>query len=198
MASVLVPTLKKTIDLTVPNGCQLLFTRAEGIGYARQLLAEKARHSLLIYCDDDVDIPKNTWQRLLEVNYDEVVMLEGARHPIARIIALHKETLEKLGGWDKDLCYTAEDLDLYCKALKNGVKVSVLPYKSVSHRPHIERNKYKRYWESAYIVAKHGFKFFREHGMQHRTPARFFIRKNPLQALLRLLGYTYYKVIKNV
>jgi len=137
--------------------------------------------------DDDIKPDPIVWEFIANVEPREILMVEGYRHPITRIMALHKETFNDIGGFDENIRYNGEDLDFYWRALDKGYIISTIPKCLVFHEPHNKSNFAKYHFESAYTRIKHG-----------RMSLDFFVQTNPLIAILRLAGYIYHSIRKGM
>jgi len=154
-----------------------------GVASARNRLAEKASHELLIFLDDDVKLKESVWSQIINVKSNEVFMAQGYRHPITRIMAIKKETFNEIGKFDENIRYNGEDLDFYWRALKQGYIISIIPDCLIEHRIHYKSNWAKSHFESAYTRVKHG-----------RISIDFFVQTNPIIALLRFAGFIYHQI----
>lgn len=186
--SLLIPTTKTRIrTLEDPNTInyikEVIKERAPGLSYARNRLAEKANCKILLFMDDDVRLDPRLWERIIDISPNEVLMSQGYRHPITRVMAIHKKTFLDIGGFDENIKYNGEDLDFYWRSLNAGYNVSIMPDCLVYHTPHNKPNWSRAHFESAYTRVKH-----------KRVSLDFLIQTNPLIALLRFLGVVYYKL----
>ena len=189
--SLLIPTTKEpTNGITTTKDPRLLWkideilvSNVAGIGKARNDLAERATGDVLVYADDDIRIQKEAWDAVETLAPRTLLMLQGHSHPITRFMAVHLETYNELGGFDPFLTRNAEDYDFYWTALRKGIPVIELPSRYVKHVPHGKRLKTRDHLESAYTRVKHG-----------NVTLHFFVQKNPLIAITRLLGLIYYNL----
>jgi len=163
---------------------EVLYDDSPGVSRSRNVLAERACGEVLVYVDDDAGLSPSWVNRVLGVLPNQIYMVEGRTRPISRVVAIRKETLVFLGGWDERITCNGEDLDLYIRARKAGVQVIVIPSDVVWHRDHEGRRAVRGALDSAYVRVKHGIV----------TP-RFFVQKNPLVALARVLGVVYWKLV---
>lgn len=180
--SLLIPTTKTDIAADVTHADEWLTEGAPGISCARNLLASRARGSILVFMDDDVNPDSTAWNRLINVRHNEVIMCEGYSHPITRVMALHKYVFNDIGGFDERIRYNGEDLDFYWRALSKGYNVSILPRCRVKHRAHGKPHFARYHFEGAYTRVKH-----------RRVSLDYFVQTNPIISLLRLAGVLYYK-----
>lgn len=161
---------------------QFLSTATKGLSIARNELARKADGDILIFADDDATMIREGWEMVSTIGPNQICMTEGRNHPISRIMSVHADTFWKIGGFDEAIKYNGEDLDFYLRAIKNH-EVIVIPQRYVTHTDHAPRHPYRCQFESAYVRVKHGI-----------TTPMFFVQKNPINALMRVLGYIYYWV----
>ena len=190
--SLLIITLKENI-LTLENPevkeytSEVLVDRSPGVSWARNTLAYQANGEILAFMDDDIRPDKRVWDLIANLRRGEILMVEGYRHPITRVMAIHKEDFNDIGGFDQNIWHNGEDLDFYWRALDKGYVVSTIPKGLVHHEPHSKSNWAKYHFESAYTRVKHG-----------RISLDFFVQTNPLIALLRLAGYIYHSIRKGM
>ena len=188
--SLLIITLKENI-LTLENPevkeytSEVLVDRSPGVSWARNTLAYQACGDVLAFMDDDIRPDKRVWDLIANLRRGEILMVEGYRHPITRVMAIHKEDFNDIGGFDQNIWHNGEDLDFYWRALDKGYVVSTIPKGLVHHEPHSKSNWAKYHFESAYTRVKHG-----------RMSLDFFVQTNPLIAILRLSGYIYHSIRK--
>ncbi len=186
--SLLIITLKENNDiLTLENPevkeytSEVLIDRSPGVSWARNHLAYQAIGEILAFMDDDVRPDKRVWELIANLRKREILMVEGYRHPITRVMAIHKEDFNDIGGFDQAIWYNGEDLDFYWRALDKGYVVSTVPKGLIHHEPHSKSNWAKYHFESAYTRVKHG-----------RISLDFFVQTNPVIAFLRLTGFIYH------
>jgi len=188
--SLLIITLKEnilTLESPHSQASEVLTSKIPGVSVARNKLAERAKEDVLVFMDDDIKPDPIVWEFIANVEPREILMVEGYRHPITRIMALHKETFNDIGGFDENIRYNGEDLDFYWRALDKGYIISTIPKCLVFHEPHNKSNFAKYHFESAYTRIKHG-----------RMSLDFFVQTNPLIAILRLAGYIYHSIRKGM
>ncbi len=189
--SLLIITLKENNILTLENpevgeyAYEVATNRSPGISLARNHLAHMACAEVLAFMDDDIRPDKRVWDLIANIRSGEILMLEGYRHPITRVMAIHKEDFIDIGGFDEKIRYNGEDLDFYWRALDKGYVVSTIPKGLVHHEPHSKSNWAKYHFESAYTRVKHG-----------RISLDFFVQTNLVIALLRLTGWIYHSIMK--
>lgn len=186
--SVLIPSKKKNpliFDtlLIKKYASEIIVDDSLGVASARNRLAEKANYGVLVYLDDDVLLKESVWMQIIDVKPNEVFMLQGYRHPITRVMAIQKKTFNEIGGFDENIKHNGEDLDFYWRSLDQGYMVSIIPECLIYHNPHYKANWAKSHFESAYTIVKHD-----------KTSLDFFVQTNPIIALLRLIGFLYYKI----
>jgi len=186
--SLLIPTIKPEIKMLHSNNwrlysTQFLSTKTKGLSKARNELATKADGKILVFADDDATMTKEGWELATSIKPHEICMTEGKNHPISRVMSVHAETFWDMGGFDESIKYNGEDLDFYLRALRD-YKVIEIPKDQVIHKDHAIRQPYLCQFEAAYIRVKHGI-----------TTPRFFVQKNPIKAMLRILGYFYWTFI---
>jgi len=184
--SLLIPTIKPEIKMLHSNNwrmyaTQFLSTKTKGLSKARNELANRADGKILVFADDDATMTMEGWELATSIRPNEICMAEGRNHPISRVMSVHAETFWAIGGFDESIIYNGEDLDFYIRALKNH-KVKVIPEEHIIHTDHTTRQPYRCQFEAAYVRVKHGI----------ITPS-FFVQKNPINAMLRFLGYCYSK-----
>lgn len=167
--------------------CEVLIDTSPGVSYARNKLAHLASGDVLVFMDDDIIPDRSVWGLIANIRHREIMMVEGYRHPITRIMAIHKEDFNDIGGFDENIRYNGEDLDFYWRALKKGYVVSTIPKCLVFHEPHNKSNWARYHFESAYTRIKHG-----------RISLDFFVQTNPVIAILRLAGYIYHSIKKGM
>lgn len=181
--SLLIPSKRRRVH-TIKNNPVLRYVdeikinREPGLSYARNRLAEESIGDTLIYADDDVTVTADAWETAQMVPLNTIVMTEGRNHPIARFMALRRDTFNLVGGFDEKIRYNGEDLDYYLRARAKDVTVKTLTGSHIIHIEHPRHLPPRAHMESAYIRVKHGF----------MSPG-FFIQRNPLVSLYRFTGY---------
>ena len=188
--SLLIITIKDHIlTILAPEveeyACEVLIDASPGVSYARNKLAYLASGDILVFMDDDIIPDRSVWELIANIRHREIMMVEGYRHPITRIMAIHKDDFNDIGGFDENIRYNGEDLDFYWIALEKGYIISTIPKCLVSHEPHGKSNWFKYHFESAYTRVKHD-----------RISLDFFVQTNPVIAFLRLTGFIYHSMRK--
>ena len=186
--SLLIPTLKDSAKITKDpyvriRVCEVLLSDVKGMGNARNDLAARAKGDVFVYADDDIEIQMWAWDAVENLPPRTVLMLQGHSHPITRFMAVDRNTFNEIGGFDPFLTRNAEDYDFYRTALRKGIAVIELPSRRVRHFAHDKRLTTRDHLESAYTRVKHG-----------TVNLQFFVQKNPVIALTRLLGAIYYSL----
>lgn len=188
LCSLLIPTNKTGISvfdspLVLEYAGEVFWCDTMGISKARNELSRKATLDKFVFADDDILIHRAAWKIIEALPPDAVAMLESRNHPISRLMAVSRDVFKQVGGFDEAIKHNAEDLDFYWTCLEKGIEVQVIPSEFVTHEPHKERGRLSNYFESAYVRVKH----------QKITP-RFFVRKNPIEAVMRIAGFIYYSL----
>lgn len=189
--SLLIPTNKDSIrafdcPLVFEYVDEMFFSETVGISKARNELSRRATQDRFIFADDDIIIKREGWEFIQALPVDMVAMLEGRNHPISRLMVVPRSIFNQMGGFDERIKHNAEDLDFYWSCLENGVGVQVIPGGFVDHKAHKERDRLLNYFESAYVRVKH-----------KKVRLGFFVRKNPIDAVMRLAGVIYYSASLN-
>ena len=169
--SIIIPTVKNEL-VTVeslkhcPVPYQLILSRKFGLGYARNHGARQAKHSLLVFLDDDLTLKQEIWEKILTTRKGEFRMTKDRYNdlPCTRVTAIHSEDFWRIGGFDESIKFIGEDRVFYIEAIQHGLKFSEVPMKFVVHKPHEPRwrNKYETInmiLESCRNFAKYGFRY---------------------------------------
>ncbi len=161
---------------------EVFFNATMGISKARNELSGKATLDKFVFADDDILIHRAAWEFIEALPLDAVAMLEGRNHPISRLMAVSRDVFKQVGGFDERIKHNAEDLDFYWTCLEKGIKVHIIPSKFIDHAAHDEKGRLANYFESAYVRVKH-----------RKIDLKFFLRKNPVEAIMRIAGFIYYR-----
>lgn len=161
---------------------QFLSTSTKGLSKARNELASRAEGQILLFADDDVTLTQEGWNMVTRIKPHEICMTEGTNHPISRVMSVHADTFWDIGGFDESIIYNGEDLDFYIRANEN-FNVKILPKEYTMHQDHTIRQPYRCQFDAAYVRVKHNIV----------TP-EFFVQKNPVNSVLRFLGYINSKI----
>lgn len=187
--SLLIPTIKKSIrtldsPLIKRHIEEVFVNKTKGISKARNELSRMATTGRFVFADDDITIHRTGWEFIEKLPLDMVGMLEGRNHPISRLMVVSRDVFKQIGGFDEVIKHNAEDLDFYWTCLEKGIEVQIIPGEFVDHEPHKEKDRVSNYFESAYVRVKH-----------RKTDLKFFLRKNPVEAIMRIIGFIYYRFI---
>src|SRR3972149_2243739 len=132
-------TLKSLRSCPVPY--EVVVSKKHGLGFARNWGARQARHNLLVFLDDDLELKAEIWKEILNTKKGEFKMtfLEG--FPITRVMAINKRDFWSIGGFDERIRFTTEDRDFYARAVMKGLRFSVIPINLTVHKAHERRSK---------------------------------------------------------
>ena len=181
--SVLTPTFKSLLELPPIETTQVkiverLISSEQGLGRARNSLAELATTDTFVYLDEDVLPPEELWELVSQLEDGFVIMAAGRNHPVTRVTALNKRTFEMIGGFDPRIRRTGEDLDLWLRATRKDMSVRLV---NVTNPKPTPKNTFADQLEASYVRVKNGY-----------YPARFFLRYNPVELVGRAIGIVYY------
>lgn len=186
--------IKTSKSIPINHVHRVVIETCKGVSKARNKGFQKCKEAdIIVFVDDDLDIPTEVWDCLFDVAPGIYKMMQGAHFPISRVMSIHRKDFERLGGFDENINYTGEDLDFYIRATLDGMILETIPMNAVTHEPH-ERPDDRRDFEGSYILAKHGAKTLKKLGLETRLPTNFLLKKNLRKTILRISGYLYYKI----
>lgn len=142
--SIIVPSVKPTqvIEASVAATCPVKFefivVRNRGLAYARNLGAKLAKHSQLLFLDDDISLLSEAWKQILNVSNGEFLMFlpSNARIPCSRLICISAKYFWAIGGFNNGFTISAEDSDFYIRALDAGLTFKPIHQNLVYHYNH--------------------------------------------------------------
>lgn len=127
---------------SLPNNVDdVVVSRIFGLGRARNYGAAMAKNNLLVFLDDDLEVPSDVWNFVFDVNSGEFGMSFLNGFPCTRVFVIHKEDFWRVGGFDGEIFFTGEDRDFFVRALDYGLKFKYIPLCSVKHFSHEYRGK---------------------------------------------------------
>jgi len=192
--SLLIATNKLDVATLRLNDCEkhvkeIRTNSEDGLSVARNALAREAKHSPLVFVDDDVELSEELWNLIgcLPPRWREkyIYMSQGGNHPTSRVMILPQNAFNDIGGFDENIRYNGEDFDFYLRAQRKGYFVVVIPNTEIKHKPHKKSHWFNYHFEAPYVRIKH-----------HKVGVNFFFYRNPIVMLLRIMGFLYYRLIK--
>ena len=111
--------------------------RTQGLGFARNLGVSKCNSDLVFMFDDDLIFGQNLMDLLLKVKPGEFAIAHNRDHYSTRVFAIHRSDYFNVGGFDSSIKYVFEDGDFVLRALKNGLKLKVVPSSLYFHVEHV-------------------------------------------------------------
>ena len=141
--SVIIPSIKPDIATlhSLTSNMDVIVSRKQGIGYARNYGASQARGNLLVFLDDDLTLKPKAWRYIFNVAEGEFGMTYKQEFPCTRIMAIHKADFWRVGGFDSNIKYNGEDRDFYVRALTQGLRHKQIPISTIQHMGHKPRSK---------------------------------------------------------
>lgn len=103
------------------------------MGYARNWGARQAKGKLLVFLDDDLILRDGFWSEVLKVKEGEFSM---PYPPTTRVLVIHKNDFWRIGGFNKKIFVTREDVDFYLRAIDNGLRFRAFPSNLFMHVEH--------------------------------------------------------------
>lgn len=166
MISIIIPSAKeKNLTIKSLSHCshehEIIISRAHGLGYARNWGANKAKHDLFVFFDDDLLLDNAIWGHILSTKKGQFKMLSVKGKCSSRVVVIWMSDFWALKGFDEKICYSAEDVDFFLRALKLGLKYVPIPESLARHIKHRERwrNKVlniKMHFETGRHIVRHG------------------------------------------
>lgn len=186
--------IKTLKSIPINHVHRVVIETCKGVSKARNKGFQKCKEAdIIVFVDDDLDIPTEVWGCLFNVAPGIYKMMQGVHFPISRVMSIHRKDFERLGGFDENITYTGEDLDFYIRATLDGMILETIPMERVLHEDH-ERPDDKRDFEGSYILAKHGAETLKKLGLTTRLPQNFLIKRNLRKTVLRISGFLYFKI----
>lgn len=144
--SIIITTIKdKVLTLDSLGHCpvqyEVIISKKNGLGFARNWGAEQAKNDLLVFLDDDLRLRDEIWPEIMNTQMGEFKMIRDEAFPISRVMVIHKKDFWRVGGFDPRIRFTSEDRDFYARAVMKGVRFKKIPIDLTIHQPHLRRSK---------------------------------------------------------
>lgn len=188
-----------TLEICKRYRTRILSDKGKGLAYARQMGAEHASGDIIAYIDSDALIPssevlermcaemiekewgaihpkvvdprpaKNIWERAQDDYYRTTLNREGERRYVPCMICLMRRELVLEYGFDPAFTFGSEDVDLYHRLWKDGVKIGVS--REVAY--HLHRSTFSDLFHQKMSYGSGDMRFIRKHGtyLSLTTPA---------------------------
>jgi len=143
-----------------PVSHEVIIEKSRGLGFARDLGAQKSKGDLIVMFDDDLKLNPKIWDFILNLKGGEFALATKYHRVSSQVFAVHISDYAAVGGFDPEIRYVFEDGDFYLRALRMGLTCKIIPTKYYAHIPHRlrEQNRFlgiKYNWEFTKFIVKY-------------------------------------------